>query len=145
MRLLQPLFATIDVLVRPCVAGEYATFSNTTSAPGLFNSSSVSCRTCAAPTFSFSAYPQADDAAAASEKDVCQICPERGICVAGEALWCNRSNARALKSANNVTLLRCSATLAVHALQSSLHLLSSRLMLPQAVLKALPCSVTAIP
>uniref|UniRef100_A0A383VEU3 TRP C-terminal domain-containing protein n=1 Tax=Tetradesmus obliquus TaxID=3088 RepID=A0A383VEU3_TETOB len=77
----KPLSATIDVLVRPCLAGEYATVS---SEPGQA-SSSVSCRTCAAPTFSFSAYPPpgAAAAAAASEKDICQSCPERGICVAG--------------------------------------------------------------
>ncbi|WIA09260.1 hypothetical protein OEZ85_008668 [Tetradesmus obliquus] len=75
----KPLSATIDVLVRPCLAGEYATVS---SEPGQA-SSSVSCRTCAAPTFSFSAYPPPGAAAAASEKDICQSCPERGICVAG--------------------------------------------------------------
>ncbi|WIA09253.1 hypothetical protein OEZ85_008661 [Tetradesmus obliquus] len=76
----KPLSATIDVLVRPCLAGEYATVS---SEPGQA-SSSVSCRTCAAPTFSFSAYlPTGAAAAAASEKDICQSCPERGICVAG--------------------------------------------------------------
>lgn len=86
---LQLLTATIAVIVRPCLPGEYAMFSNASAADGPPASSnggqtlSVTCSACAAPMYSFTA-----DTAPGSttSSTVCQSCPARGICVAGE-LW----------------------------------------------------------
>ncbi|KAF6262549.1 hypothetical protein COO60DRAFT_1624944, partial [Scenedesmus sp. NREL 46B-D3] len=80
----KPLSASIDVLVRPCVAGEYASSSHDNNLPGQRSgASSISCRTCAAPMFSFSAYAAEGAAAAANETVACQSCPAMGVCVAG--------------------------------------------------------------
>jgi hypothetical protein len=79
----QPLSAGIAVLVRPCVAGEYAIFTRDISTAGQRSITSVSCRTCAAPLFSFSAYPGPGGTETASERTICRSCPDRGVCVAG--------------------------------------------------------------